>query len=113
MKILLDDQGDRIRVVENQELGYYELRFGMETAGTSTIEIWTIDGSSDSPRSDRIFARGLATILIRTVLDDLEMQEAHVTNYCPAIDHYLRKHPEHHGLIDSRQPGMSDPTARR
>ena len=34
MKILLDDQGDRIRVVENQELGYYELRFGRETAGT-------------------------------------------------------------------------------
>ena len=114
MKILLDDQGDRIRVVENQELGYYELRFGMETAGTldyRDMDDRRVFGLTEI-RSD-LRGRGLATILIRTVLDDLEMQEAHVTDYCPAIDHYLRKHPEHHGLIDSRQPGMSDPTARR
>jgi hypothetical protein len=46
--------------------------------------------------------------MIRTVLDDLEAQELRVTNYRPAVDHYLKKSPDHQGLIDSRQPGMSD-----
>ena len=109
MKILLDDQGARIRVVENPELGYYELRFGMETAGTldyRDVDDRRVFGLTEI-RSD-LRGRGLATLLIRTVLNDLETQGAQVTNYCPAIDRYLGKHPEHHGLIDSRQPGMSD-----
>jgi predicted GNAT family acetyltransferase len=109
VKILLDDQGARIRVVENPELDYYELRFGMETAGTldyRDVDDRRVFGLTEI-RSD-LRGRGLATLLIRTVLDDLETQGIQVTNYCPAIDRYLRKHPEHQGLIDSWQPGMSD-----
>ncbi|GAA1560324.1 hypothetical protein GCM10009789_12000 [Kribbella sancticallisti] len=108
MKILLDDQDARIRVVENPELGYYELRFGHETAGTldyRDVDDRRVFGLTEV-RSD-LRGRGLATLLIRTVFTDLETSGAQVTNYCPAIDRYLRKHPEHHRVIDSLQPGMS------
>ena len=109
VKILLDDQAARIRVVDNPELGYYELRFGMENAGT--LDYREVDGRRvlglTEIRPD-LRGRGLATLMIRTVLQDLETREIQVTNYCPAIDHYLRRHPDHQGLIDSRQPGMSD-----
>ncbi|MEV6287860.1 N-acetyltransferase [Kribbella sp. NPDC051770] len=107
MKILLDDE--RARIVENAELGYYELRFRTETAGT--LDYHDVDGRRvfglTQVRAD-LRGRGFATLLIRTVFDDLAASEAQVTNYCPAIDRFLRKHPEHHRLVDVLQPGMSD-----
>ena len=109
VKILLDDQAARVRVVDNPELGYYELQFGLENAGT--LDYRDADGGRvlglTEIRSD-LRGRGLATLMIRTVLEDLETREIQVTNYCPAIDHYLRTHPDLQGLIDSRRPGMSD-----
>lgn len=109
VKILLDDQAARIRVVDNPELGYYQLQFGRENAGT--LDYRDVDGRRvlglTEIRSD-LRGRGLATLMIRTVLEDIETREIHVTNYCPAIDHYLRRHPDHQGLIDSGRPGMSD-----
>ncbi|TDU83297.1 putative GNAT family acetyltransferase [Kribbella voronezhensis] len=112
MKILLDDQAARIRIVENPELGYYELRLDQEIAGTldyRDVDDRRVFGLTEI-RSD-LRGRGLATLLIRTVFDDLDTRGAQVTNYCPAIDRYLRKHPEHRRLIDSVQPGMSDRNA--
>jgi predicted GNAT family acetyltransferase len=108
VKILLDDQAARIRVVENPELGYYQLRLGPEYVGT--LDYSGVDGRRvlglTQIRADHR-GRGLATVMIRAVLDDLATQGIQVTNYCPAVDHYLRTHPDHRDLIDSRQPGMS------
>jgi predicted GNAT family acetyltransferase len=112
VKILVDDQAARIRVVENPELGYYELRLGTEIAGTldyRDVDDRRVFGLTEI-RSD-LRGRGHATLLIRTVFNDLDTRGAQVTNYCPAIDRYLRKHPEHHHLVDAAQPGMSDRAA--
>jgi predicted GNAT family acetyltransferase len=109
VKILLDDQAARIRVVENPDLGYYELRLGTEPVGT--LDYRDVDDRRvfglTQVRSD-LRGRGLATLLIRAVFTDLETSGAQVTNYCPAIDRYLRKHPEHGRLIDAVHPGMSN-----
>jgi predicted GNAT family acetyltransferase len=109
VKILVEDHATRIKIVENPELGYYELRLGPETAGTldyRDVDDRRIFGLTEI-RSD-LRGRGHAKLLIRTVFNDLDTWDAQVTNYCPAIDHYLRQHPEHHHLIDDARPGMSD-----
>jgi predicted GNAT family acetyltransferase len=109
VKILVDDQAARIEVVENSELGYYELRLGPDSAGTldyRDVDDRRVFGLTEI-RAD-LRGRGHATLLIRTVFNDLDTWDAQVTNYCPAIDRYLRKHPEHHHLIDAVHPGMSD-----
>nr|WP_281387003.1 GNAT family N-acetyltransferase [Jiangella mangrovi] len=51
--------------------------------------------------------RGIATGLVRHVLDDLRAQDLKLTNYCPFVADYIADHPEYKELVDSRFPGRA------
>jgi predicted GNAT family acetyltransferase len=54
--------------------------------------------------------QGLATRLVRHVMDDLRAKSTTATNYCPVIDAFLHKHPEYGDLVDAR-PGSRSAAA--
>jgi len=109
MTILMDDQDSQILVVEDTDLGYYELR--LEGAVVGTLDYRDVEGRRilglTEVRPDRR-GRGLATMLIRVVLDDLLRQGIQISNYCPAVDRFLRKHSEYNAVVDPARPGMTD-----
>jgi predicted GNAT family acetyltransferase len=109
MTILMDDQDSQMLVVEDSDLGYYELR--LEGAVVGTLDYRDVEGRRvlglTEIRPDRR-GRGLATTLIRVVLDDLLRQEIRISNYCPAVDRFLRKHTEYCAVVDPARPGMTD-----
>jgi len=108
MTILLDDQDGQIFVVDNTDLAYYELR--LEGAVVGTLDYRDVEGRRvlglTEIHPDRR-GRGLATTLIHAVLDDLLEQGIRISNYCPAVDRFLRKHPEYNLVVDPVRPGMT------
>jgi predicted GNAT family acetyltransferase len=51
--------------------------------------------------------QGIATDLIRTVLDDVRAQGRTVTNYCPVVAAFIDDHPEYADLVDPEHPGVA------
>lgn len=51
--------------------------------------------------------RGVATELIRRVLDDVRAQAKTVTIVCPIVRHFIERNPEYADLIDAEHPGRS------
>ncbi|ETK34834.1 GNAT family N-acetyltransferase [Microbispora sp. ATCC PTA-5024] len=49
--------------------------------------------------------RGVATELIRRVLDDVRAQGKTVTVMCPIVRTFIENNPEYADLVDSRHPG--------
>ncbi|MGI8485822.1 MAG: GNAT family N-acetyltransferase [Thermomicrobiales bacterium] len=49
--------------------------------------------------------RGLAHVLIRGALDDLQRQEATITVFCPAVHAFIERHSEYESLVDTELPG--------
>jgi uncharacterized protein len=44
--------------------------------------------------------RGLATILVKSALDDLRRRGKCIVPVCPFVEAYIRKHPEYDDLVD-------------
>lgn len=109
MTILMDDQDGQVLVVENSDLAYYELR--LEGAVVGTLDYRDFEGRRvlglTEIRPD-LRGRGLATTLIHAVLDDLLRQGIQISNYCPAVDRFLRTHSEYNLVVDPARPGMTD-----
>ncbi|TCC44802.1 N-acetyltransferase [Kribbella pittospori] len=109
MTILMDDHNGQILVVEDADLRYYELR--LDSAVVGTLDFRDVEGRRvlglTEIRPDRR-GRGLATMLIRVVLDDLLRQGIRISNYCPAVDRFLRTHPDYYVVVDPARPGMTD-----
>ena len=51
--------------------------------------------------------RGIATRLVRHALDDLQVHDLKLTNYCTFVADYIADHPEYKALVDSRFPGRA------
>jgi predicted GNAT family acetyltransferase len=51
--------------------------------------------------------RGIATELIRRVLDDVRAQGKTVTIMCPIVRTFIENNPEYAGLVDSKHPGVT------
>ena len=50
--------------------------------------------------------RGLATALIRRVLDQIRVDGRRVTVRCPVFQAFIERHPEYEALLDPTDPGM-------
>jgi predicted GNAT family acetyltransferase len=51
--------------------------------------------------------RGVATDLVRKVLDDVAANGWRLTSYCSFVTAFLARHPGYARLLDARQPGLS------
>lgn len=109
MRTLMSDAERDLVVVENDELRRYELRVAGTTVGTLDIRVLgarRVLGHTEIAEDQR--GRGLATTLIKAVLDDLLAAGVQVTNYCPAVERFLRSNPEYDVVLDQaggrRQP---------
>ncbi|MEV4621112.1 GNAT family N-acetyltransferase [Asanoa sp. NPDC049573] len=51
--------------------------------------------------------RGIATELIRRVLDDIREQGKTVTTMCPIVHTFMTNNPEYTDLIDPEHPGLT------
>lgn len=51
--------------------------------------------------------QGVATELIRRVLDDVRAQRKTVTVMCPIVRGFIERHPEYADLIDREHPGVA------
>jgi predicted GNAT family acetyltransferase len=51
--------------------------------------------------------QGIATELIRRVLDDVRAQGRTVTIMCPIVRTFIEHNPEYADLIDSKRPGVT------
>lgn len=90
-----------VRVVDNPDLGRYELHVDGEIVGISAYVA----------RPDRIIfthtevdealeGQGLGSKLARGALDDARAKGLRVTPRCPFIAAYVRRHREYHDLVD-------------
>jgi predicted GNAT family acetyltransferase len=50
--------------------------------------------------------RGLATRMIRQVLDDVRAHGKTVTIICPIVRTFIDKHPQYEDLVDPQHPGV-------
>jgi predicted GNAT family acetyltransferase len=105
MRILMNDSQRNLTVVENDELRRYELLVAGTTAGTLDFRVLgprRVLGHTEVNADQR--GRGLATALIKAVLDDLIAEEVRITNYCPAVERFLLGHPEYLVVLDPSHP---------
>jgi uncharacterized protein len=101
------DTTENIDVVDNAENGFFELLVDGERAG---VLVYSTHGSrqviTHSAIASEYQGRGLADLLIRTALDDFRGKQATVTNFCPAVDHFLTTHHEYDDMIDRSHSGL-------
>jgi predicted GNAT family acetyltransferase len=105
MRALANDPGRDLTVVENDELRRYELIAAGTTVGTLDFRLLgrrRVLGHTEIATDQR--GRGLGTALIKAVLDDLITTGVRVTNYCPAVEHFLQGNPEYVVVLDPAHP---------
>jgi len=105
MRILMNDFQRGLIVVENDELRRYELLVAGTTVGTLDFRLLgqrRVLGHTEVQADQR--GRGLATTLIKAVLDDLIAEEVQITNYCPAVERFLQGHPDYLVVLDPSHP---------
>lgn len=111
IKEVLDPHGPAIdfTVVNDQESGAYEAIVGdREIAGlTYTVASdhrLVLQATSVYPEFRK---QGIATELIRRVLDDVRTQGKTVTILCPIVRAFIERNSEYADLIDAKHPGVS------
>lgn len=110
MRTLVNDSDRDLVMVENDQLRRYELLLAGTTVGTLDFRVLgprRILGHTEIIPEHR--GRGLATFLIRTVLDDLLATGVQVTNYCAAVERFLQRHPKYGVVLDAAHPPMMPP----
>lgn len=113
-KVLIDDVYDDHRtpafafgVVDNEKEGIYEAFVGDRSLGGITYSL----------KPDRIILQaaavypefrhqGIATDMIRQVLDDIRRREMTATIMCPIVRSFIEKNPEYADLINPDHPGV-------
>jgi predicted GNAT family acetyltransferase len=101
-------------VVNDEEAGIYEAIVGDREIAGLTYSVVGDDrivllATSVFPEFRQ---RGIATELIRRVLDDLREQSKTVTIRCPIVRAFIERNPEYADLIDHRYPGVAVGTPR-
>jgi uncharacterized protein len=87
-------------VTDNIAQGRYELHVDGELAGIETYRIYhdTIT-FLHTEVADAFTGRGLASHLIRYVLDDARTRGLQVVPRCPLVAAYIEHHPEYGDLV--------------
>jgi predicted GNAT family acetyltransferase len=112
MRTLANDSARKLTVVENDELRRYELVLAGATVGTLDFRLLgprRVLGHTEIAEDQR--GRGLATALIKAVLDDLIASGVQITNYCPAVERFLQRHPEYVVVLDPLHPPVQPRSA--
>ncbi|WP_410789995.1 GNAT family N-acetyltransferase [Kribbella sp. C-35] len=107
MRTLPSDAQRELTVVEDGEMRRYELLVAGTTVGTLDFRVVgrrRVLGHTEIAADQR--GRGLATTLIKAVLDDLLAEGIRVTNYCPAVERFLQVNPEYVVVLDPSHPPM-------
>lgn len=97
-----------VQVVNDQAAGIYEaLVKGREVGG---VTYNTVGRDRMMLLAVSVFpsfrGRGIASQLIRAVLDDARANGKTVTNYCPVVATYIENNPGYADLIDTEHPGL-------
>lgn len=109
---VLDDPracGSGFEVVNDSDAGIYEATVGgreiaglsYNLAGDDRIVLLAISVFPDFRK------QGIATELIRRVLDDVRAQGRTATIMCPIVRTFIENNPEYADLIDSKHPGVT------
>ena len=87
-------------VIDNVAQRRYELLVDGELAG---VETYVIHGETITFVHTEVFdayaGRGLASQLIRHVLDDARVRGLRVVPRCPLVAAYIQRHPEYQDLV--------------
>jgi predicted GNAT family acetyltransferase len=106
----VDAPGDRtleFEVVNDENAGIYEAVVGDQEVGGVTYNLVGDDrivllAVSVFPE---FRGRGIATELIRRVLDDVRADGRTLTNYCPVVASFIEDNPDYGDLVDREHPG--------
>jgi predicted GNAT family acetyltransferase len=113
--ILIDDVIDDphapafdFSVVNNEETGVYEATVGDTEIAALPYDVAGDDRLVLQPTSvfPQFRKQGVATELIRRVLDDVRAQGKTVTIMCPIVRTFVERHPEYGDLVDAQHPGV-------
>jgi len=96
----MDESTSEITVVDAPERGRFEILVDGEVAGYTEYH----DGGDvrvfpHTVIKDEYGGRGLATTLVRTVLDQMHQEECPILPQCPVIRGFIAKHPEYVDLV--------------
>ncbi|WP_022887385.1 GNAT family N-acetyltransferase [Glaciibacter superstes] len=101
-------------VVNDEKNGIYEAIVGDTEIGGLTYNVAGADrlvllAVSVLPEFRK---QGIATEVIRRVLDDVRVQGKTVTILCPIVRTFIEHNPEYADLIDPRHPGVTKGSRR-
>jgi len=107
----VDAPGDRevdFRLVNDETTGIYDAITGDHPVGGVTYNVVGDDrivllAVSVFPE---FRGKGIATDLIRRVLDDVREHGKTVTNFCPVVATFIERNPNYADLIDAEHPGV-------
>ncbi|MFC4453405.1 GNAT family N-acetyltransferase [Deinococcus sonorensis] len=94
-------------VIDNPEQKRYELRDGARLLGFA--EYRPVTGALLFPHTEieeGHEGQGLASLLIRTALDDARARSLNVIPMCPFVAGFIRRHPEYLSLVQPAQRTM-------
>ena len=95
-----DGAGDELTITDNLDERRYEARLGGELAGWvdyGRVESRIVALHTEVP--PEFGGRGIASALVRRVLDDARAAGARVTPRCPFFVAHFRRHPEDADLM--------------
>ncbi|MEU9828114.1 GNAT family N-acetyltransferase [Micromonospora chersina] len=114
--VLIDEVGGEpqapvcdLQVVNDERLGIYDAIVGDREVAGLTYDVAGDDrlvllATSVIPEFRK---QGIATELIRRVLDDVRVQGKTVTIMCPIVRTFIEHNPEYTDLIDREHPGAT------
>jgi predicted GNAT family acetyltransferase len=93
-----------VQVRDNSDESRYEIHVDGELAGFTEYATHGDEIDYLHTEIDKKFGgRGLASRLIREVLDDARRRELQVMPYCPFVRKFVVDHPEYHDLVPAAQ----------
>ena len=108
----LNPTDSNIKITDDPVNRFYEITVDGTYAGLLVYELTGSRYALTHTYIEPSFrGQGLGTRLIQHVMDDLRTKGITATNYCPAIDGFVHKHPEYGDLIDARPGNRSASTS--
>jgi predicted GNAT family acetyltransferase len=102
-----DEPAFEFGVINNEEDGIYEAFVGDRSIGGIS---YTLQGNRMALHATAVYPefrhQGIATELIRRVLDDVRVQSRTLTIMCPIVVTFIQDQPEYANLVDALHPGV-------
>jgi predicted GNAT family acetyltransferase len=102
-----DEPAFEFGLVNNEEDGIYEAFVGDRSIGGVS---YTLKGDRMALHATAVYPefrhQGIATELIRRVLDDVRAHHWTLTIMCPIVVTFIQSHPTYTDLVDPSHPGV-------